>query len=94
MPSAFSEVISQLQKQRAAIDKAIAALQQVGDEDVDQGAEPRTPAKKAAKKAIGNKAAAKRTLSPEARKRISDAVKKRWAAAKKGQKKQASKKAA
>lgn len=89
MPSAFNEVINQLQKQRAAIDKAIAALEQVGDEGFDELEGSTPPAKKAAKKTAAKKKATKRTLSPEARKRISDAVKKRWAAAKKGAKKQA-----
>lgn len=89
MPTSFNEVISQLLKQRAAIDKAIAALQQVGDEVADQAEASKSPAKKAAKKTASKKTATKRVLSPEARKRISDAVKRRWAATKKGAKKQA-----
>lgn len=92
MPSAFNEVISLLQKQRAAIDKAIAALQQVGDEGFEEPEASTPPAKKTGKKAATKKTARKRTLSPDARKRISDAVRKRWAAAKKGSKKQATKK--
>jgi hypothetical protein len=87
MPSAFKDIISQLQKQKIAIDRALAALQEIGD--VEEAEPTRPPAKKAAKKS-----AAKRTLSPEARKRISDAVKKRWAATKRAAKKSKAKSAA
>ncbi len=71
----------------AAIDKEIARLQQAkdilaGEEDV--AAKPRgvgrPPA--AAKKRVGRPAGTKRVLSPEARKRIAEAQKKRWAAQK------------
>ena len=95
MPSAFKDVIdviSQLQKQKIAIDRAIAALEQVGDEGFEESASASPSATRHAKKVSGKKAARKRTLSPEARKRISDAVKKRWAAAKKAAKKHATKK--
>ena len=91
MPSAFKDIISQLQRQKAAIDRAIAALQEVGD---IEEAEPRKPAKKAARKVVAKKAATKRTLSAEARKRISEAVKKRWAETKKAAKKSSAKSAA
>jgi hypothetical protein len=64
------------------MDRALAAIQDVGD--VEEGELPRQQAKKAAK----------RTLSPEARKRISEAVKKRWAATKKAAKKSSAKSAA
>jgi ABC-type transporter Mla subunit MlaD len=75
MPSAFKDVIRQLQRQKIAIDRAIAALQEVGDETADLAESSRQtrPAKKRRK----------RTMSAEARKRISEAVRKRWAAAKK-----------
>ena len=88
MPTSFKDIINQLQKQKIAIDRAVAALQNVGDEDFEQTEEP-TPANNVhgktgvAKKKPGRKVAVRRTLSSEARKRISDAVKKRWAAAKK-----------
>jgi hypothetical protein len=88
MPSSFKELINQLERQKIAIDRAIAALRDVGEEDFEQTEEP-TPTNNVhgntgvTKKKPGRKAAVKRTLSPEARKRISDAVKKRWAAAKK-----------
>jgi hypothetical protein len=80
MSSAFKQIISQLQKQKIAIERAIAALQEVGDEGFDTEA-PTAVAKKTP--------ARKRTMSPEARKRISEAVRKRWAAAKKATKKAA-----
>jgi hypothetical protein len=94
MPSAFKDIISQLQRQKIAIERALAALQEVGDTGFEEAEPPRPSTKEAAKKATTKKAAAKRTLSPEARKRISDAVKKRWAATKRPAKKSSAKKAA
>lgn len=85
MTSAFKDVITQLEKQKAAIEKAIAALQDVGDDAVEQ----REPAKRGRpNKAVAKKASAKKTtrkgaLSPEARERIAAAQRKRWAATKK-----------
>ena len=69
----------------AAIDKEIGRLQQArtilaGDEeDIPRG---RPAAKQVVKKRVGRPAGTKRVLSPEARKRIADAQKKRWAAQK------------
>ena len=73
-----------------AIDKEIARLQQARDilagedEGVDEVARavgrPGT-----AKKRVGRPAGTKRVLSPEARKRIAEAQKKRWAAQKQAQ---------
>ena len=88
----FKDVINQLQKQRTAIDKAIAALEDVGDEGFGGAEAHRPPAKKATKHSVAKKTPARRALSAEARKRISDAVKRRWAATKKAAKKQAAKK--
>lgn len=93
MSTPFQEVIRQLQKQKAAIDRALTALQEVDEEPGAQPAAPRRGRPKKVLTAAGpaKKAAKKRTLSPEARKRISDAVKKRWAATKKAAKKNAAK---
>lgn len=78
MPSAFKDVIRQLEKQKVAIDRAIAALQQVGDDEVESAERPGSrPVKKHRK----------RMMSAEARERIAEAQRKRWAAAKKGSKK-------
>lgn len=72
----------------AAIDREISRLQQARtilageDEETPRG---RGPAKQVvAKKKVGRPAGTKRVLSPEARKRIADAQKKRWAAQKSG----------
>jgi hypothetical protein len=72
----------------AAIDKEIARLQQArdilaGDEETETRG--RRVAKQPTKKrAVAAKGTTKRVLSPEARKRIADAQKKRWAAQKAG----------
>ena len=85
MPNAFRDVINQLQKQKIAIDRAIAALQDVGDDAANES-EPHTRKRPVRK-------TRRHTMSAEARKRISDAQKKRWAAAKKGAKKRPAKRA-
>jgi hypothetical protein len=79
MPNNFKEIISQLEKQKAAIERALSALREV--EDTDRMEAPRRGRTKNARE--------KRTLSAEARERISAAQRKRWAAVKKGTKKAA-----
>jgi hypothetical protein len=78
-----STIISDLEQQRAAIDRAIAALREVG------GVAP-APRKVGRPVGSGKGVPKKKTrrLSPEGRKRIIDALKKRWA-----EKKAAAKKA-
>jgi hypothetical protein len=74
MPSAFKDVIRQLERQKIAIDRAIAALQDVGEDDIESAERSqRRPTKRRRK----------RTMSAEARKRIAEAQRKRWAAARK-----------
>ena len=63
-----STLIKQLKAERDRLDKAIAALEKL---DVDGGG--------AASPAKAGKRTGKRRLSAEARKRISQAAKKRWA---------------
>jgi hypothetical protein len=67
----IARAISQLERQRATIDRAIAALREV---------ESLTPAATVTPGAsrVGGKAV-KRRMSAEGRKRISEAAKKRWA---------------
>ena len=77
-------IISELERQRSAIEKAIAALREIG------GGVGVKQAPKATKKA----ATKKRTMSPEARARIAEATRKRWAAKRAAAKKAAGKKAA
>ena len=74
----------------AAIDKEIARLQQArdilagGDVEVTDRRRATTTTKPAAGKRAAKSTGRKRVLSPEARKRIADAQKKRWAAQKAG----------
>jgi hypothetical protein len=64
--SDISKVIAQLERQRSSIDTAIAALR--GLEGSQQSAASAAPA-----------ARKRRPMSAEGRKRIADAVRKRWA---------------
>jgi hypothetical protein len=66
----LGKIISQLEHQRTAIDRAISALREIGGEVQTQHV---TRAAKA-------KTAVKRHLSPEGRRRIVEATKRRWAA--------------
>jgi len=81
----FKDIISRLEQQKVAIDKAIAALR---DFDGSGIAETETPKSKYAAKAV-KKAGKKRVMSEEGRKRIADASKKRWAAVRKATAKKA-----
>jgi hypothetical protein len=72
-------IISQLEKQRDAIDRALAALR-----EVEGGS---APAKRRGRPPAQKKSVAKRVLSPEGRAKISEAAKRRWADLKKSAKK-------
>jgi hypothetical protein len=75
----FTEVISRLEQQKAAIDKAIEALREFEDGSVpEQPRSRRAVTEKPAKK--------KRTMSEEGRQRIAEATRKRWAAVRKAAK--------
>ncbi len=84
-------IIADLEQQRTAIEKAIAALREIGGSAAVP--QPRRPGRPvgSGKKAAAAPAPAKksRRLSPEGRRRIIEALKKRWA-----EKKAAGKKAA
>jgi len=80
MPSNFKDVIVRLENQKAAIDRALAALREFDDSGV---------AKRPASTKAATKKAKKRVMSAEARKAIGDAARKRWAAVKKAAKKTA-----
>lgn len=71
MLSNFRDIINRLENQKAAIDRAIATLR-----EFDEGEATDAPAKKVAAK----KAKKKRHLSPEGRKAIVEATRRRWAA--------------
>jgi hypothetical protein len=78
----FKDIIVRLEKQKAAIDRALAALHEFDEGSPAESAQPRkTAAKKTAKK---------RVLSEEGRQRIAEAARKRWASKKKASKKLAS----
>jgi hypothetical protein len=81
----FKDIINRLEQQKAAIDKAIAAL---GEFDGSEIAETERPKSNHAVKAV-KKAAKKRVMSPEGRKRIAEASKRRWAAVRKAAAKKA-----
>lgn len=70
----------------SALDAEISKLVQVRKVLEKSGKLDAVLGRHAAKKQAGNKPKAKRVLSPEARKRIADAQKKRWAAARKAAK--------
>jgi hypothetical protein len=69
----IAKAISQLERQRATIDHAIAALREV------EALTPTAHASSPGPSKPGKKTAAKRRMSAEGRKRISEAAKKRWA---------------
>ena len=77
----FRDIVERLEKQKAAIDKAIATLREF-DESENANAETRKASKPA-------KAVKKRVMSEEGRKRIAEASRKRWAAVRKAAKKAA-----
>jgi len=87
---ALNDIISRLEKQKQAIEKALSALLEVG------GTTPAAPVVPA-RRAYTRRAAVKKAggISEEGRKRLADAMKKRWAlkragsAVKKGRKKAA-----
>jgi hypothetical protein len=84
MPSEFRDIIGRLERQKAAIEKAIAALAEVGDLEppvTKSVAGPQPTKTRATKK--------KRVLSPEGRQRIIEATKRRWAKVKRAAKKAA-----
>ena len=66
--SDIAKIINQLEQQRHAIDQAISALRQVGAAG---------PGRKAAAKPLRRKRRGR--LSPEGRKRIAEAARRRWA---------------
>jgi hypothetical protein len=81
----FQDVISRLEQQKVAIDKAIAAPREF---DGSAATETATPALGQAANAV-KKGVKKRVMSEEGRKRIAEASKKRWAAFRKAAKKAA-----
>jgi len=80
----FKDIINRLEQQKVAIDKAIAALREFDDGESSESERPKAKAAKAVKKA-----AKKRVMSEEGRRRIAEASRKRWAAVRKAAAKRA-----
>jgi hypothetical protein len=76
--SNFKDIINRLEQQKGAIDKAISALREFDDSEISESERPKTKVAKAVKKA-----AKKRVMSEEGRRRIAEASRKRWAAVRK-----------
>ncbi len=73
MANAFKDIITRLERQKASIDRALAALREV--DDTDAVSAPPSLALKSKSKSKG-----KRPVSDEARARMVEGQKKRWAA--------------
>ena len=80
-----ASIISQLEEQKTAIERAISALRDV------TGSEKAAPVKRRKPGRPPAVAKKRRRLSPEGRQRIIDALKKRWAEKKAGAKKRTKK---
>ncbi len=72
MTNGLKEVIKGLEKRKTAIERALAALREV-DGTVAESAPVAAPARRGRAKRKGG-------MTPEGRKRLSEALKKRWAA--------------
>jgi len=77
MAEGFNGIIAQLERQKTAIDRALAALR-----DVDGTQEAATEATATTELASSAPATRKGGMTPEGRKRLSAALRKRWAAKK------------
>ena len=79
MAEGFKNIIAQLEQQKAAIERALAALQ-----EVDAAPAAVTAKRRGRPPGVKSKAPAKRKggITEEGRKRLSEALKKRWAAKK------------
>jgi len=72
MSEGFRNIIAQLEKQKAAIERALAALREV------EGLAVPVSAPSAATKPANGRAKRKSRLTPEVRRRLSEAMKRRW----------------
>ena len=80
-------IISQLEDQKGAIERAISALREISAPEassVKKSKRGRPPGRAAAVNGSGSALPKKRRLSPEGRQRIVEALKKRWAIKKAG----------
>jgi hypothetical protein len=72
MTNGLKEVIKGLEKQKTAIERALAALREVDGTAVESAPLAAVPARRGRPKRTGG-------MTPEGRKRLSEALKKRWA---------------
>lgn len=93
MANEFKDIITRLERQRTAIDRALAALREVDGSNAGETVIARRGRPKKAARKKANKAAS-RTISDEGRKRIAEAQRKRWALKKRAAKKTGPKKTA
>jgi hypothetical protein len=85
MAKKLKKLIERLEKHMAAIERALPALRLANDSDFESGSPRRGQPQKVSRK---------RALSAEARERIAQAQRKRWAAQKRSTKKTATRKTA
>jgi hypothetical protein len=78
------DIVAQLERQKAAIERALAALREIGGPVSESAA---GPAPVTAKTRATRKAKRKTGITPEGRARLAEAMRARWAAKKAGSKK-------
>ncbi|HEV8146620.1 MAG TPA: hypothetical protein VGP79_09575 [Bryobacteraceae bacterium] len=78
-------MITELRSERAAIEQALLVLERLAGSHGKRRGRPPAWLSAAKSGAAGSDSGAKRTVSPEARKRMAAAQKKRWAQARKSQ---------
>ena len=78
MTSGLKDIISKLEQQRSAIDRALTALREA------DGSESTAPAAAPTAKRRGRPAKKKGGMTPEGRARLSEALRQRWAAKRAG----------
>jgi hypothetical protein len=82
LANAFTDIIARLESQKAAIERALSALREIGGPVLESAAAPVTakiPAKRKAKR--------KTRITPEGRARLAEAMRARWVAKKAASKK-------
>lgn len=79
------KMITELRSERAAIEQALLVLERLAGSHGKRRGRPPAWLSAAKSGASGSDGGAKRTVSPEARKRMAAAQKKRWAQARKAQ---------
>ena len=80
MANSLNEVIKKLEQQRIGIERALAALREIEGPGLETGAP--APAAASAPRGRPKKAKRKGGMTPEGRRRLSEALKARWAAKK------------